>query len=319
MKTYTLIFTVILFLFVSCKKEEAKTEIPDSRTKIVNSSEINKKIKNGEDIAYRNATIIGNIDFTNSGDVSLITKNLMKSYVNSAVVFYDCTFKGKVFSFKRNKNFNTVTNFNKSISFINCTFQDTVDFTSSDFNGTVNFSNSFFQQFVSFKSAFFGIHGLIFTKTHFIKYSKFNMMHVFGNCNFSDAVFDENVLFQLSEFDNAVYFNAAKFQKNINFTKVKFNDDVFFNYAEFYKLLQFNTSVFRGRTEFVKSKFNMISEFKNCLFLSETKFSDAELKGILTFKNSVFYISDPENFNLNILNESDFILNNIQVSNKKVK
>ncbi len=310
------IFPIIIIFFISCNND-LQTEIPDSRTKIINASEINIKIKKGEDLTYKNATIMGDIDFTQSNEASLITGNLVKHYVNSAVIFYDCTFKGTVLAVNYNKDFKIVTNFNKSVSFINCTFQDTVNFSASDFKGLVNFSNSMFQKFVSFKSVFVGLQGMYFNKTHFIEEAKFNMMHINGNCNFSDAVFDNHVLFQLSKFDNPVIFNAAVFNKTANFTKVKFFDDVFFNYSEFYKIAQFNTSIFRGRTEFIKSKFNMISEFKNCLFFSETKFSDAEISGILTFENSIFYVSDPNNFNVKASEESDYIFDGIVILSKK--
>jgi len=63
MKTKYFVLLPVLLLFFSCN-HKPETEIPDSRTKIINASEINKKIKNGKDIAYRNATIVGDIDFT---------------------------------------------------------------------------------------------------------------------------------------------------------------------------------------------------------------------------------------------------------------
>ena len=97
------ILPIIIIFFISCNKE-VQTEIPDSRTKIINASEINKKIKKGEDVTYKNATIIGDIDFTRSNNASLITGNLIKHYVNSAVIFYDCTFKGKILAVNNNKD-----------------------------------------------------------------------------------------------------------------------------------------------------------------------------------------------------------------------
>jgi len=317
MKKAVIIFTLSLFAISCNNKPKNMAEIPDSRSRIIQSSEINNKIKKGKDIVYKNVTVIGDIDFTQAGEVSIITGNLVKSYVNSGIVFYDCTFKGKIIAEKDGEKVKTITNFSKGISFINCTFQDTVNFTSSDFKDIVNFSNSIFQDFVSFKSTFFGSHGLIFSKTHFIKGAEFNMMNVSGSCNFSDAVFDDNVLFQLCKFNGYVRFASSVFNKNADFSRVKFNDDVFFNYAEFYRTLNFGTSVFKGRAEFIKSKFNMISEFKNCLFYSYTNFTDAEVKGILTFENSIFYISDAGKFNVKLSEGTDYILKGTQTLLKK--
>ncbi|NPA68921.1 MAG: hypothetical protein GXO50_09970 [Chlorobi bacterium] len=314
-------FSIVFFsiLFFSCKQNNQENEIPDSRSRIIEASVINKKIKKGEGIAYRNATIIGDIDFTGSNDASLITGNLIKHYVNSAIVFSNCTFKGKISAFEKHDKYNKITEFKKGASFFDCTFQDTVDFTSSEFKDIAVFSSSIFQKEVLFRAAYFGDKGLRFNKTRFIKNAKFNMLKTAGICNFSDAVFDGNVVFQLSEFEDPVYFNAARFNENSDFTKVKFNDDVFFNYAEFYKTIRFSSSGFRARTEFIKTEFNLISEFKNSLFYGEVKFKDAKISGIITFENSIFFISDPGNFECNLLKETDFLTDNVTVLLKNTK
>ncbi|MCF6185338.1 MAG: hypothetical protein L3J56_12095, partial [Bacteroidales bacterium] len=207
MRTTIITVTLLITVFISCNKQK-KISSDDSRGKVINASDINKNIQNGKDIIYQNATIMGTVDFTKSKNADLVNANLIKHDVNSVLTFYDCTFKGKIIAHKKDKEFKIISDFNKSICFVNCTFQDTVDFSDSDFKDVVTFSNSIFQNFVSFKSAFFSPKGMDFTKSHFIKYAEFNMMHVSGNCNFFDAVFDDNVLFQLSEFNNSVQFNA---------------------------------------------------------------------------------------------------------------
>ncbi|NOZ36179.1 MAG: hypothetical protein GXO80_12895 [Chlorobi bacterium] len=316
MKNLIFVFIIPLTLLISCNKEE-KINFDDSRSKIIDASEINNKLSKEKNIILRNATIIGDIDFTKSKEKYLVNANLIKHTINSALTFYDCTFKGKIIAHKKNNEFRIISEFNKSVCFVNCTFQDTVDFSYSDFKDVAIFSNSMFQNLTNFESAFFSPKGANFSKSHFIKYAKFNIIESSGYFNISDAVFDDNVLFQLSEFNRSARFASVKFNRNADFTKVKFFDDVFFNYSEFYRSIKFNTSVFRGRTEFLKCKFNMISEFKNCLFFSETKFKDAEISGILTFENSIFYISNPENFKIKLLKESDFTDDNTFILLKK--
>ena len=310
------IFIIFVLITFSCSNKQKNAE-PGTHNKIINASEINNKIKNGEDIILYNATIIGDIDFTLAKDKSVISPGLIKHYVSSSVTLNDCTIKGKVKAFNKQNNYENITKFNKNVCFYNCTFQDTVNFSYSGFSDFVSFSGSMFQKFTSFKSVVSDKNGFIFNKTHFMEFSKFNIMKIGGICDYSDAVFESDVLFQSSKFEYPARFASVKFNKNAIFTNVKFFDDVFFNYSEFNKNIKFNSSVFRGRAEFLKCYFTYISEFKNCRFFSETKFSDAELTGVLTFKNSIFYISNPENFKINIKKESDFITNNIIVLRKK--
>ncbi|MCF6366748.1 MAG: hypothetical protein L3J35_11155 [Bacteroidales bacterium] len=311
MKKEIVLVLFVFLLFYSCKnKEKQNTVNQEARNKIINASEINKKIRNEENIVYKDATIIGDINFLNSEDFNLETPFLQKYHINSSILFHNCTFKGKVIARKQENEIYKVSNFNKNVTFISCTFQDTVNFTSSDFNELVNFSESEFQEFVSFEACAFNFKKNYFSKVHFQKAAMFNLMFANGDMNFFETIFDDNVLFQLSKFNNPVHFGASKFNKNADFTNVKFFDDVFFNYSEFIKKVNFNNSVFRGRTEFIKTKFNFISEFKDCVFFGKTTYNNSEIIGVFTFKNSVFYISDPEKFNCNIKKGSDYIIEN---------
>ena len=319
-----LTFLSLLVLSTSCKQKAENTDIlqdtinQEARAKIINVSEINSKIKNEENIVYKDATIVGDIDFLYSEDFNLETPILQKHHVNSSVLFHNCTFKGKVTAQKQEKELLKISEFNKNITFIKCTFQDTVNFTSSDFNDLVNFSESIFQEFVSFEAGAFNFKKNYFNKSHFQKPAKFNLVFANGDMNFFETIFDDNVLFQLAKFNNPVNFGASKFNKNADFTSVKFFDDVFFNYSEFLKKVNFNNSVFKARVEFIKVKFNYISEFKDCNFFSKTKYNNSEIIGVFSFENSVFYISNPEKLNVNIKEGSDFVLKNTQyILNKK--
>ena len=87
-----LFLTLLIPFFISCqsnKTEDFKTleEDPEARTLIINADEINKKIKKGRDIAYKNATIMGDINFLNAREVNLELPYLIKHYINSSVLF----------------------------------------------------------------------------------------------------------------------------------------------------------------------------------------------------------------------------------------
>lgn len=304
-----------MILTITCNTEK-KNEIPGSHSKIIDASEINNKIKNGEDIVLYNATIIGDIDFTKAKEKSIFSPGLIKHYVSSSITINDCTVKGKLISEKNENNVVNIVKFNKNVCFYNCTFQDTVNFSYADFSDLVSFSGSQFQKYTSFKAVVASKNGFIFNKTHFMEFSKFNIMKIGGICDFSDAVFENDILFQSSKFEYPVRFVSVKFYKNVIFTNVKFFDDVYFNYSEFNKNIKFNSSNFKGRTEFIKCNFNFISEFKNCNFFSETLFDDSVLTGIMSFEESNFYISNPESFKIKIKKESDFILNDVLILRK---
>ena len=107
MKNFIFVFIIPLTLLISCNKEE-KINFDDSRSKIIDASEINNKLSKEKNIILRNATIIGDIDFTKSKERYLVNANLIKHTINSALTFYDCTFKGKIIAHKKNNKFRII-------------------------------------------------------------------------------------------------------------------------------------------------------------------------------------------------------------------
>lgn len=316
MRINIIILAVSLLIF-SCNKAVKNTDIKqvekkqEAREKIIQASEINSKIKNQENILYKDVTIIGDITFLSSDDKNLVTPFMETHYINSSILFHNCTFKGKIIAKKTTADIINICNFKKNTTFINCTFQDTVDFSYSDFYGLVNFSESSFQELVNFEASSFNYKKNYFRKVRFEKPLRFNMINIVGDIDFFEAIFDAKSLFQLTKFKDITNFSSTKFNENSDFSNVKFKDDVFFNYAEFYKTISFNNSIFNERTEFINSKFNFISEFKNCLFKGRTKFENSEIIGVFYFTNSIFYISNPNKFKINIKNGSNFVLNDV--------
>jgi len=313
-----ILFIAILALLFSCNKEKENVNTEDikqkqeAREKIIQASEINTKIKNQENILYKDVTIIGDINFLISEDKNLTTPFMENHYINSSILFHNCTFKGKVIAKKNIEDIINISVFKKNTTFLNCTFQDTVNFSYSDFYGLVNFSESIFQELVNFEASSFNYKKNYFRKSRFEKPLRFNMVNVFGDIDFFESFFDDKVLFQLSKFKGNTNFGATKFNANADFSNTKFKDDVFFNYAEFYKTISFNNASFWERTEFLNVKFNFISEFKDCLFYGKTKFEQSEIIGVFYFTSSIFYISNPKEFDINIKNGSDFVLKDVK-------
>jgi len=91
-----LIFAVVTFTCKNNISKQSFEDLTDSRDQIINASEINKKIRKAQNIEYKNATIIGDINFLTSKEKYLLTPQLVKYEVNSSVIFYNCTFKGNI-------------------------------------------------------------------------------------------------------------------------------------------------------------------------------------------------------------------------------
>jgi hypothetical protein len=315
MRNFTSLILLILFLNYNCKQKPGNklTFDADARSQIIYSEEINKKIIENKNIQYKDATIIGDINFLNSEDKNLISPQLVQHHIHSSVLFYNCTFKGKIIAEKNENLHNEIAHFNKNLSFINCTFQDSLNFKSADFDGLVSFSESEFQENVSFQSAAFNYKKNYFNKSHFIKPVEFNLIIVNGDINFFETRFDDYCIFQLSKFNNPVQFASAKFNEKTNFSSVKFTDDVFFNYAEFRKSLNFNQTIFNERAEFIKTVFFDDSKFEQCIFKGKTLFNEASAKKLLSFENSMFYLSDPSKFNIIFDDKTKFNNKNINL------
>ncbi len=305
---YLMLIYIPIF-FLSCQKQKPVNinEDADARSQIISSEEINNKIKTGENILYKNATITGDVDFLISNDKNFMTPQLIKHYINSSITFYNCTFKGKISAYKSFTNHYEICLFRKNITFINCTFQDSVNFSSSEFQDLVNFNESVFQNFTSFKATVFNYNKNYFENTHFIKNAEFNMMHVNGNISFFKSEFDAKVIFQLTKFMFQVQFGASVFHDNVDFSNIKFYDDLLFNYAEFVKSVNFNGSIFNGRTEFIQTKFNYISEFTNCFFYGKINFDKSDAKGIIKFLNNYYSINKPERKDFVLHEGTDFM------------
>lgn len=198
--------TFILALFLS---------ITISAQKKIDARKIMSDIKNGKDITYKNATIVGTLDFTfmddaqdklprrkrkswwNSGNKS----NLIKKTIKNKVSFVDCVFEDNVFAYVHDEDsgYTFIANFDNDAIFKNCTFKELAMFKYSHFHEKANFEGSKFND------------------SSTLKYAKFS-----NNVSFANTVFKETATFKYSKFHDGVSFNNAKFEEdlNIKYTKV---------------------------------------------------------------------------------------------------
>lgn len=187
--------------------------LPLSAQKMVKAADLMKDLKAGKDIAIKNATIEGHLDFTfmeeKLPDLPKRKRNwwgqsdnTVKNLIKSKVSFQNCTFKDDVLAYIPDGD-------NSGYTFIASFYNDAI-FENCNFEGKAMFKYSKFEREASFK-------GAKFKEDTTFKYAEFD-----NNVSFSNAVFEESATFKYSKFKDGVSFRAVQFKEdlNIKYTKV---------------------------------------------------------------------------------------------------
>jgi len=229
----------------------------------VKASTIIDQINAGKAVQYKNAEIVGNLDFTSIKDVTvdkeskanrLIGKGSTLVYiyhVKTPLSFINCVFKGDVLAYVHDDDENETHN---------AIFYKDVDFQGCDFQG---------------KSAF--------------KYAKFET-----KANFKNTQYQDEALFKYTKFSTDVSFSNSRFNKVANFKYTKFSTDISFSNSSFSKEANFKYTTFPESVNFDKVTFQRLANFKYTKFPEGVNFKDAQFKGDADFKYTKF--SEPLNF-----------------------
>jgi len=221
----------------------------------VQAEDIIDLINAGQDVSYKNAVIVGDLDFRTLDDVtadkplrrSRIGRLSTQSYschVWSSLSFIDCTFTGDVLAYihidKKNDTYNAV--FYEDVNFEGCEFGDASDFKYAKFKKKANFVNTTYEEEALFKYAEFStdvsFQDSVFKDDANFKYVKFPetvdfKQTVFRDyANFKYAKFPEGVSFEDAEFHRTADFKYTKFSEPLNFDGVEFEGDADFKYTK---------------------------------------------------------------------------------------
>lgn len=222
--------TVIFFLTISV-----------SAQKRVQASDIINDIKRGKTISYKNATIVGILDFTFMDDkIDKLPKrrrswwknngsNIVKELIKNKISFVNCTFEDSVFAYLHDEDsrYTFVANFDSDVIFRNCTFKEKALFKYSHFSKTADFSYTKFNEESTFKWAKFKNQSS-FSNTTFKDYSTFKYAEFSKKISFAKAVFNESATFKYAKFKNGVSFNKTRFDQDLDmkYTKVYGDFDI---------------------------------------------------------------------------------------------
>jgi len=223
----------------------------------VQAEDIIDQINAGRDVSYKDAVIVGDLDFRTLDDVtadkplrkSRIVRLSTQSYschVRSSLSFIDCTFKGDVLAYihlnKKNDTYNAV--FCEDVNFEGCEFEEASAFKYAKFQKKANFENTTYEEEALFKYAEFS------TDVSF-KGSNFN-----NDANFKYVKFPEAVDFEQTLFRDYANFKYAKFPEGVNFENAEFQGDADFKYTKFSEPLNFDGVEFERDADFKYTKIN---------------------------------------------------------------
>lgn len=184
----------------------------------VDASKIMEDIREGKDIAYENATITGELDFTYMAekmpDLPKRSKwwnngnsNTVEESIDVSISFKNCIFDDDVLAYIHDdrSGYTFVADFDKEVVFAGCTFKENAMFKYSDFDDRVSFSGSDFQRESTFK------------------YAEFDEA-----ADFSNAHFEDDATFKYAQFDEGVSFKSAVFEEswNIKYMKARGEFDI---------------------------------------------------------------------------------------------
>lgn len=216
----------------------------------VKADKIIDQINKGQTVLYKDAEIIGDLDFSSVNDVTLDKKGKLGStavysyHIRTPLSFINCVFRGDVIGY---------VHYDKKNETHNAIFYKDVDFQGCEFEGKSAFKYVKFLKGANFKET-------NYHKEALFKYSKFSKDVSFANAHFSDKA-----NFKYTDFPGSVYFNNAVFQRyadfkytefpeGVSFENAEFMKDANFKYAELYEPLNFDGVVFNDDVDFKYTK-----------------------------------------------------------------
>jgi uncharacterized protein YjbI with pentapeptide repeats len=252
-----------------------------------------KQLRSGKDVFIEDKTFTEAIDFTVILQSNPVSDLLRQTRFTSSISFKNCVFEKGVRGFSQNTaGVKSSSFFQGNLSFIGCTFKDTVSFRASTILGKTVFSGSMFQKATNFEECTF-FQQASFNRCVFHGEVRSQNANFMQQANFMDAEFDVVASFQGTAFNSTAQFSNTKFAGYADFSLVNWNGDCFFNYAEFLKRSVFNSSYFKQSASFVSVIFDR-SEISYSTFLGKPIFSKPAIKSHLRMEENFFLQGKPD-------------------------
>ncbi|HEY9114150.1 MAG TPA: pentapeptide repeat-containing protein [Bacteroidales bacterium] len=246
----------------------------------------------GKDILFKDMTFTEDIDFTQF-EKNLISEGVYQVRIASSVTFQNCTFKGKVISYKKNEDGTlTLASFQSNLSFIGCNFKNEVSFRGASVFGRTDFTGSAFSKTASFEECTF-FQNAYFRASNYHEEVRFQNAVFMQKANFLNAEFDVTVSFQQAVFHSEAQFSSVKFIGYADFGLINCYGNFFANYAVFANQAIFNNGFYNSQADFISINFKQC-EMKNCRFFGTTRFSKSTVEEQFILENSFFLLGLPD-------------------------
>ncbi len=271
LKTFKILFIATLLLIPTLTFAQSK----------VKASQIIDQINAGKKVQYKNAEIVGNLDFTSIKNVTVDEKSQRNRdrskgstltywcHVKSPVSFVNCVFKGDVLAYVHKERENETHN---------AIFYSDVDFQGCDFQGQSAFKYVKFKTDANFKNTQYHDEALF-------KYTKFSTDVSFSNssfhkdANFKYTEFPDTASFDKTTFKRLANFKYAKFPEGVTFENAQFSGDADFKYTKFPEGVTFENAQFMGEANFKYTKFYEPVNFDNVAFDGDVDFKYTKIGG----------------------------------------
>lgn len=242
--------------------------------------------RNPSGLIIENQTFHNSLVLWGNEQPTAVDANVWQHEINTPLVYRNCVFNKPVRAFFQQTDSAVVARFNAPVSFINCTFNDSVMLRGAHFVNRTAFRGCTFSGLLSFEGARFS-DDLFYTQNAHTAEVRFQNTRFLLASNFLDCSFSETVSFQGANFDREAQFSNGKFYGYTDFSLCEFRSGVFFNYSELVDYSSFNYSRFAGRFELIGATLNR-SEMRGCKFADKPNLSDFTLSEKLNLAGSHF-------------------------------
>lgn len=265
----------------------------------VSAEDIQKMIEEGEDIIYKDKTIIGDfnlslckvpkifdghVELRSDGRVQCNSLGKKANFITSKINIVNCNINGNI-------NFNNSI-FCDSIIFENCLFKKNASFKCSRFRGPADFNRVEFAEDADFSN------------TNFRGYIRFDRSNFHKGAKFESAVFiagmntpfgDKNIIFYKSKFDALANFENVEFWEYADFGFSNFNSGALFRKTRFSQNANFENAIINEHANFEDSVFGRYlcniaegANFKGALFRGNINFQVSDFYNVAMFERSRF-------------------------------
>ncbi len=259
----------------------------------ISAEQLLADIAKGTPVVYRDATIEGDVCFTETGQAAPLTPNSIVVTISSPLYFERCQFKGKVSGFAHTDDTIWVSRFTAAVTFQNCRFEADVDFRGTTFDHHLSLNNSLFDSDVSLQAARLDgdlrVEQAVFSGNFFLQEAVIR-----GVCWAKEAMVLGQFSTQQADFWQNAVFAGMSVRGYADFGLAHFRRSAFFEYGKYQERVNYSGAIFRQRAEWTKAHFEKSVDMRNTWYAFKPVFSGIEKSETLLLTGARFDGGEPD-------------------------